>query len=127
MSHDMERCKFLTLPRLELGLLGHPARSQSPYRLSYRDSSLIKCRHTSYKLCSLRRGTQWRSWLRYCATSRKVAGSIPHEVIDFFNVPNPSNRTMALGFAQPLTEMNTRNVLGGKARPDLSAMSQPNV
>jgi hypothetical protein len=23
------------------------------------------------------RGTRWRSWLRHCATSRKVAGSIP--------------------------------------------------
>ena len=28
------------------------------------------------------RGTQWRSWLRHCATSRKVAGSIPEGVID---------------------------------------------
>ena len=26
-------------------------------------------------------GTQWRSWLRHCATSRKVAGSIPDGVI----------------------------------------------
>jgi hypothetical protein len=22
-------------------------------------------------------GTQWRSWLRYCTTNRKVVGSIP--------------------------------------------------
>jgi len=27
------------------------------------------------------RGTRWRSWLRHCATSRKVAGSIPDGVI----------------------------------------------
>jgi len=27
-------------------------------------------------------GTRWRSWLRQCATSRKVAGSIPDCVID---------------------------------------------
>ena len=26
------------------------------------------------------RGTRWRSWLRHCATSRKVAGSIPDGV-----------------------------------------------
>ena len=26
-------------------------------------------------------GTQWRSWLRHCATSRKVAGSMPDGVI----------------------------------------------
>jgi hypothetical protein len=37
------------------------------------------------------------SWLRYCATSRKVAGSIPDEVFGFFNLPNPSSRTMVLG------------------------------
>jgi hypothetical protein len=28
--------------------------------------------------------TRWRSWLRHCATSRKVAGSIPDDVIGFF-------------------------------------------
>jgi len=27
----------------------------------------------------------WRSWLRHCATSRKVAGSIPDGVIGFFH------------------------------------------
>jgi hypothetical protein len=31
------------------------------------------------------------------ATSGKVAGSIPDEVIGFFSRPNPSSRTMALG------------------------------
>ena len=25
--------------------------------------------------------TRWRSWLRHCATNRKVAGSIPDGVI----------------------------------------------
>jgi len=30
-------------------------------------------------------GTRWRSWLRHCATSRKVAGSIPDGVIEFFH------------------------------------------
>jgi hypothetical protein len=30
--------------------------------------------------------------------------------------PNPSSRTMALGSTQPLTEMSTRNVPGGKER-----------
>jgi hypothetical protein len=29
-------------------------------------------------------GTRWRSWLRHYATSRKVAGSIPDDVIRFF-------------------------------------------
>jgi hypothetical protein len=31
------------------------------------------------------RGTEYRSWLRHYATSRKVAGSNPDEVIGFFN------------------------------------------
>jgi hypothetical protein len=30
-------------------------------------------------------GTQQLYWLRYYATSQKVAGSIPDEVIGFFN------------------------------------------
>ena len=33
----------------------------------------------------LSRGTWWRSWLRHCATSRKVAGSIPDGVIEIFH------------------------------------------
>jgi hypothetical protein len=32
---------------------------------------------------------------------------------NFFNLPNLSNRTMALGFTQPLTE----DLSGGKERP----------
>jgi hypothetical protein len=35
----------------------------------------------------------------------------------FFNLPNPSSRTMALGSTQPLTEMSTRNFPGSKGRP----------
>jgi hypothetical protein len=58
-----------------------------------------------------------RSWLRHCAISRKVAGSIPDKVTGFFNWPNPSSRTMALGSTQPLTEMSTRNLPGCKGQP----------
>jgi hypothetical protein len=36
-------------------------------------------------------------WLRHCATSRNVAGSIPDKVIGYFKWPNPSSRTTALG------------------------------
>jgi hypothetical protein len=39
-------------------------------------------------------GTQWRSWLRHCVTSRKVAGSFPDGVIEIFHQHNPSGRTM---------------------------------
>jgi hypothetical protein len=40
---------------------------------------------STFSLCNLhQRGTQWRSWLRHCATSRKIAGSIPDGVIAIF-------------------------------------------
>ena len=58
-------------------------------------------------------GTRWRSRLRRCATSRKVAGSIPGGVIGFFHWHNPSGRTMALRSTQPVTEMSTRDVSWG--------------
>jgi hypothetical protein len=32
------------------------------------------------------------------------------EIIGFFNLPNPSRRTVALGSTQPLTEMSTWNL-----------------
>jgi hypothetical protein len=49
-------------------------------------------------------------WLRYCATNRKVAGSIPDGVIEFFIDINPSDRTMALGSTQPLAKMSTGTI-----------------
>jgi hypothetical protein len=52
-------------------------------------------------------------WLRYCATNRKVAGSIPDCVVGIFHWHNPSYRTMALGSTQPLTEMSTRSISWG--------------
>jgi hypothetical protein len=52
-------------------------------------------------------------WLRHYATSRKVAGSNPDEITGFFNLPNPSSRTMVLGSTQLLTEMSTTNLPGG--------------
>jgi hypothetical protein len=76
-------------------------------------------------------GTRWCSWLRHYATSRMVAASIPDEVIGFFNWPNPSSRTIALGSTQPLTEMSNRNLSGGKGRPargaDLRVICEPIV
>jgi len=55
-------------------------------------------------------------WLRHCATSQKVAGSIPDGVIEIFHLHNPSGRTMALGLTQPLTEISTRNISRGYRR-----------
>jgi hypothetical protein len=67
-------------------------------------------------------GTRYRthSLLRHCATSRKVTGLIPDEIIGFFNRPNPA-ALWPLGSTQPLTEMSTRNLPTGKGRPALTA------
>jgi hypothetical protein len=56
---------------------------------------------------------------------------VPDE-LNLFNLPNPSSRIMALWSTQPLTEMSTRNLLGGKKRParradNLAAIYEPNV
>jgi hypothetical protein len=56
----------------------------------------------------------------------------PMRQLEFFNRPNPSSRTMALGSTQPLTEMSTRNLPGGKVRPvckadNLTAIYEPIV
>jgi hypothetical protein len=56
---------------------------------------------------------------------------VPDEV-NFFNLPNISSLTMALGSTQPLTEMSTRNFPGGKKRParradNLASIYEPNV
>jgi hypothetical protein len=56
----------------------------------------------------------------------------PMSSLDFFNLPNPSSRTMALGLTKPLTEMSTRNLPGGKGRParkvdSLTAICEPTV
>ena len=49
-------------------------------------------------------------WLKCWATNRKVAGSIPDGVTGIFHCHNPSDRTVALGSTQPLTEINTRSI-----------------
>jgi hypothetical protein len=56
---------------------------------------------------------------------------VPDEV-NFFNLPNPSSRTMALGSTQPLTKKSTRELPGGKTRrarkaDNFAAIYEPNV
>jgi hypothetical protein len=53
--------------------------------------------------------------------------SFPMRSLDCFNVPDPSSRTMVLGSAQPLTEMSTRNLSGGKGRVRLYNQAPPGV
>jgi hypothetical protein len=57
-------------------------------------------------------------------------GWIPDEVTVFFKLPNPFRRTMTLGSTQPLAEMSTANLPGGKGRAgrkaeNLTAICEP--
>jgi hypothetical protein len=61
--------------------------------------------------------TRWRSWLKHCAKSRKVAALIVDEVIEISRWMNPSVRTMALRLTQPLTDTSTRDVSCGVKAP----------
>jgi hypothetical protein len=64
-------------------------------------------------LLLLHSGTAVEQWLKYCATNRKVACSIPDGVIGIFHGHNRSDRNMVLGSTQPLTEMSTRRISWG--------------
>jgi hypothetical protein len=55
--------------------------------------------------------TRWRSWLRHCATSRKVTGSIPVGVVGIFQWLNPFDRVVVSGSTQALTETTIRDFL----------------
>jgi len=60
-----------------------------------------------------KKGTRWLSWLRHCATSRKVTGLIHDGITGIFHWHNPSGHTKALALTQPLTEMSTRSISWG--------------
>jgi hypothetical protein len=53
-------------------------------------------------------------WLRRCAPTGTVPGSIPGGVNRFFSDISPSDRSMALGLTQPIVKMSTRNFPGVK-------------
>ena len=55
-------------------------------------------------------GRLWRSWLRHCARSWKVGGSIPDGAIRIFH---PSGLTVALVSIQSLREVSIRNISWG--------------
>jgi hypothetical protein len=64
----------------------------------------------------------------YYLTNRD--SSVGMRSLDIFNWTNPFSRIMALGSTQPLTEMSTRNLPGGKGRParkadNLTAICEP--
>ena len=88
--------------------------SDASVGLSLHNSNLWKQGFVFYGSTNVRRGTRWRSWLTYCAASRKVAGSIPDGVIGIFYCYNPSGFIVALGLTQFLKERSTRNISWGR-------------
>ena len=58
-------------------------------------------------------GREVAQWLRHYATNRQVVGLILDVVNGIFQWHNPSDRTMALGSTQPLTEISTRCISWG--------------
>jgi hypothetical protein len=56
----------------------------------------------------------WKIYVKYMT---ECAGSTAYEIIGFFNRLNPSSRTIALGSTEPITEMSTSHIPGGKWRP----------
>jgi hypothetical protein len=70
---------------------------------------------TEHKSCiPVRKRGMLQSW--------RLLVRFPMSSLDIFNWPNPSSRNMVLESTQPLTEISTRNVPGGKGgRPELKA------
>jgi hypothetical protein len=58
---------------------------------------------------------------------RKVAGSIRDKGTEFFNLPDPSSPTMALGLTQSLTEMSTRKFSWGIKADNPNAICETTV
>jgi hypothetical protein len=64
--------------------------------------------------------------------AEKVLVQVPILLDSFLKLPKPSCRTITLVPTQPLTEMSTRNVIGGKAPSarkvhNLTAICEPIV
>jgi hypothetical protein len=62
------------------------------------------------------RSTRWRSWVRRCATNRKVAGSI-RGVTGIFQLLNLSGRIVAQRLTQPLNRNKYQEFYLGQRRP----------
>jgi hypothetical protein len=119
---DMEKRKFVTLPGLESRPLGQPTRSQSVYRLRYRDSNINLCTsihkftHTTQfdsedgGYISLRKFGSRAEWTcrathsggpkisetsSFTLLEKNILLDILSDKVNdfFFNLPNPSSRT----------------------------------
>jgi hypothetical protein len=80
----------------------------------------LVCTLTRFELCyfslGLIKGTGHRNSpnrIQELQQETFVSIIIYTDEVDFFNLPNHSSHTMALGSTHPLTEMSTRNLPGG--------------
>ena len=104
--------------RVSLLLLNLHVNKHVPYRIDF----------NYYYYCHHQGGTRWRSWLRHCATNRKVAARFPI-YIGIFHGHNPSGQTVALGSTQPLMQISTGNISlgvgGGRGVPCVGLTTLP--
>jgi hypothetical protein len=82
--------------------------SYKDYKEIYQDVRSHECKFVWNTSCLW--GTRWHIWLKHCATSMKVAGSIPYEVTGIFHWRYHSDRTIDLRWTQHLTNMSTMGV-----------------
>jgi hypothetical protein len=85
----------------------------------------LKLRVLFYIYIYIYTGPGVAKWLRRCATSRKVPGSIAGGLTRFFSDIFPYDLTMSLGSTQPLVKINTRNIPGGKGVRCVRLTSSP--
>jgi hypothetical protein len=87
-------------------------RSKNAFKLRDNSPPFNLLRHSGYYTCHV---------LLILKTLMLQAGRsrirFPMRLTGLFNITNASSRNMALGSTQPLTEMSTRNLPGGKGRP----------
>ena len=79
---------------------------QNPVWTCWIDCTMFELQNYRYRSWN----TRCCSWLKHCATRRKVAGSIPGGFTEISHWQIPSGRTMAQLSTQPLREMRTRNI-----------------
>jgi hypothetical protein len=121
-------CRFVShsLP-FQILLHLHTVKSASSFPSLNQKSYFTFCLQISANslLCLGARGNAVGWGTRLQAGRSRV--QVPMRSLDIFNLPNPSSQTTALGSTQPLTEMSTRNILGGKGRPARKADNLPIV
>jgi hypothetical protein len=111
-------CVVKAYNAVEVGLLSFLITSRN-------GGELYSCQLKEFNFILLHFWMWWRSWLRHCAKSRKVAGSIPDGVSGIFYLRNPSCSTMILESTEPLKEMSNRNISWGKGGQCVGLTSLP--